>query len=164
MDAPYELLSEPTREARFWSNVDRGEPNECWVWRRALNGSGYGVNRCGSGGESFTTMAHRVAWILANKQPIPEGQVLDHLCRNRTCCNPAHVRLTDMRGNTRSGRRHKAGDAPVVRLGPKTLRVKTGGRVMVIWREYLADGKVRQTGKTYPSHEAAAEAVYASTD
>jgi hypothetical protein len=30
--------------------------------------------------------AHRVAYAVG---PIPEGLVLDHLCRNRRCVNPA---------------------------------------------------------------------------
>lgn len=34
--------------------------------------------------------AHRWAYEQA-KGPVPEGLVLDHLCRNRWCCNPDHL-------------------------------------------------------------------------
>lgn len=34
--------------------------------------------------------AHRVAYE-AIKGPIPEGLVIDHLCRVRWCCNPEHL-------------------------------------------------------------------------
>lgn len=34
--------------------------------------------------------AHRWTWEQANG-PVPAGLVLDHLCRNRWCCNPAHL-------------------------------------------------------------------------
>ncbi len=37
-------------------------------------------------------LAHRVAWMLANG-PIPEGLVIDHLCRVRECVNVKHMRL-----------------------------------------------------------------------
>src|SRR5690606_25514514 len=35
-------------------------------------------------------LAHRVAyeWAIG---PIPDGLVIDHLCRNRACVNPAHM-------------------------------------------------------------------------
>lgn len=146
-DAPLALLADPVRAARFWSSVDQGKPDECWPWVRALNGSGYGVSRCGSEGMDYTTMAHRVAWILTHKEPIPDGLPLDHLCRNRACCNPGHLRPVTQSQNVRAGAKHLAGDAAVVRVGPSTTRTR-GGRRMEIWREYLADGSVRQCGRT----------------
>lgn len=50
----------------------------------------------GSGGYSHlgfqgrTLFVHRVAYELAHG-PIPPGLTLDHLCRNRACCNPDHL-------------------------------------------------------------------------
>jgi hypothetical protein len=39
-----------------------------------------------------TRYAHRVVWELLVGS-IPDGLVVDHQCRNRACCNPAHLRL-----------------------------------------------------------------------
>lgn len=35
--------------------------------------------------------------------PIPEGMELDHLCRNRQCCNPDHLEPVTSDENTRRG-------------------------------------------------------------
>jgi hypothetical protein len=69
----------------FWANVKISAPTECWPWLRYTQ-KGYGRTRFG--GKSM--QAHRVAWQLTNG-PVPLGLVLDHLCRNRGCCNPAHL-------------------------------------------------------------------------
>lgn len=60
----------------------------CWNWTRSTNPDGYGKvrNPLRRGG----TTAHRAVWIQLIG-PIPDGMVLDHLCRNRSCVNPAHL-------------------------------------------------------------------------
>ena len=43
-------------------------------------------------------MAHRIAyeeWV----GPIPDGMEIDHVCRNRACCNPKHLRLATRKQN-----------------------------------------------------------------
>jgi len=52
--------------------------------------------------------AHQFAYIEWIG-PIPVGLVVDHLCRNRACCNPAHLepvtnRENLMRGDTAAAR------------------------------------------------------------
>lgn len=155
-DAPLKVLLTPSREERFWSHVDRsGEA--CWLWGRARNGSGYGVVRHGEGGATFTTMAHRAAWIFSNRRAIPDGMTIDHLCSTRACCNPRHLRVVTHSENVRASSWYRAGVADIERVGPKGIRLR-GSRYMVHWREYLADGSVRQAGKTFATLALAIEA------
>ena len=49
---------------------------------------GYGVIWLGEGRRQVK--AHRAVWALT-REPLPDGLVLDHLCRNRRCVNPAHL-------------------------------------------------------------------------
>lgn len=79
--------SEVPVEDRFWAKVDKTDPSGCWIWTAAtVNGYGqFGV------GAYRVVRAHRFAWQLTGRQLTP-GLVLDHLCRNRACVNPAHLR------------------------------------------------------------------------
>jgi len=70
---------------KFWVSVDRASDG-CWLWKGCLNSSGYGTVHFD--GRSQGT--HRVAYML-KLGAIPEGTEIDHLCRNRACCNPAHL-------------------------------------------------------------------------
>lgn len=37
-------------------------------------------------------LAHRAAWVHGNGQ-VPLGMTLDHLCKERRCVNPDHLRM-----------------------------------------------------------------------
>lgn len=83
-------------EARFWEKVDKSA--DCWAWLASTNEDGYG---------RFTLAerqrgAHRVAyeWLVG---PVPKGLVIDHLCKNRACVNPAHMQPVTNRENVLRG-------------------------------------------------------------
>lgn len=68
-------------------------PNGCWEWQGARQ-RGYGRIRSGAN----VLRVHRVTYE-AMVGPIPDGLDLDHLCRNRSCCNPAHLEPVTRREN-----------------------------------------------------------------
>jgi hypothetical protein len=69
----------------------------CWDWQRTLDASGYGIARRGD-----HVRAHR-AYFVAFNGSIPCGAVIDHMCRNRRCVNPAHLEAVSPLENTRRG-------------------------------------------------------------
>lgn len=71
----------------------------CLVWVGATNSRGYGVATVSGHQE----LAHRVAYE-AEYGPIPDGMVLDHLCRVRNCVRPEHLEPVTVAENTRRGR------------------------------------------------------------
>jgi hypothetical protein len=74
----------------------------CWNWTGATS-SGYGYMAADLDERGYTNWrTHRIAYVLANG-PIPSGRGLDHLCRNRSCCNPRHLEPVTWKENTRRG-------------------------------------------------------------
>ena len=90
-----------TEWARFWSKVDVQSNGGCWLWTASLNNGGYG-QFFPRGAPKRSVGAHRYAYehIVG---PIPEGLDLDHLCRVRRCCNPAHLEPVTRQENLRRG-------------------------------------------------------------
>lgn len=87
----------PTLDDRFWSKVDK-IPGGCWVWKAYVEKSGYGKFNY----KGRVERVYRLTY-LAFVGPIQKGMVLDHLCRNRACCNPEHLEQVTQAVNCRRG-------------------------------------------------------------
>ena len=82
-------------EEWFWDLVDKS--SECWDWTGAISRLGYAtVKRDG-----VTIMAHRYAWLISGNE-IKPGMVLDHLCFNRGCVRPSHLRMVTQAQNSQN--------------------------------------------------------------
>ena len=75
------------------------EETGCWEWTGHLNNQGYGAATFGDG---VPYLAHRASYTR-HKGPIPQGSVLDHLCRNPACINPEHLDPVSDQENVRRG-------------------------------------------------------------
>lgn len=70
----------------------------CWEWQGYVTRDGYGCVIY----EGRITRAHRAIYMLT-MGAIPDGLLIDHLCRNRRCVNPAHLEAVTKRENTLRG-------------------------------------------------------------
>lgn len=116
----------PTSE-RFWSKVAKGEPDECWIWRRAIDREGYG---------RFTfdrkrKFAHRIAYLLTHGR-IPDGQSVLHKCDNPLCVNPRHLFLGTHRVNM-DDRGAKGRTASGERNGRAKLKAETVRQILAAY-------------------------------
>ncbi len=80
-------------ENNFWAKVNKNGSipeyaphlGKCWIWTGAQD-KGYGIVRI----HPQNYKAHRISYTLLIGT-IPEGLMLDHLCRNPSCVNPEHL-------------------------------------------------------------------------
>lgn len=118
---------------RIMENVSIIPITGCWMWMLKLTCQGYGELHMRYSIPAYPR-AHRVSYE-AFVGPIPDGLVIDHLCRHPWCVNPEHLEPVTQRENTARG------DAPSAAAMQKThclhgheltepnARVKNGRRM-----------------------------------
>lgn len=79
---------------KFLSKIILNKENECWNYKVYDKNYGYGIFRIGR--EAYK--AHRVSFLIFNGDLV-DGLMIDHICRNRRCCNPDHLRQVTKRIN-----------------------------------------------------------------
>lgn len=86
-----------TFEERFWAKVEKTD--RCWIWTGDMvAGHGYGIIAMPGTQGRKRARAHRLSYEWAHG-PIPNGMLVDHICHNKACVNPDHLRLATVKQN-----------------------------------------------------------------
>lgn len=93
IEIPYPLPDRITN--RFWSKVSKAGESDCWLWTGSTS-RGYGRLRVSG---TQVAPAHRVSYQAANGD-LMDGMEIDHICRNRGCVNPKHLRQVTRKQNS----------------------------------------------------------------
>ena len=127
---------------RVMRRVTMDPRSGCWIFTGAIR-HGYGVVGIGPRTHHRTFHTHRVMYEKANGAIAP-GLEIDHLCRVKSCCNPAHLEAVAHVENVRRGeasvvvaetnRQRAAAQVQCLRghpLSGDNLRLKDGKRQCV---------------------------------
>jgi len=67
------------------------DKNDCWLWEGKVSLDGYGIFEC----EGYEFQAHRSAKMVLEPGWVYKHQDVIHICDNKLCCNPKHLRIVD---------------------------------------------------------------------
>ncbi|WP_441280635.1 HNH endonuclease signature motif containing protein [Tardiphaga sp. 862_B3_N1_1] len=77
-----------------------GKPSPCHVWQGPTSGTGRGGNYGRMSLDGQTVATHIVAYTHYFGF-VPGKKQIDHKCRQRLCCNPAHLEMVTHKQNQR---------------------------------------------------------------
>jgi hypothetical protein len=116
---PRGIYARPSAEERFWANVDRRGPDECWPW---LGSEDRGYGKLWVDGRNVR--ATHFSWELVNG-PMPADKVGRHTCDNPPCVNPNHIvpgsQLENMRDKVLRQRQAKGERNGAAKLTPEIV-------------------------------------------
>lgn len=116
---------DPRLIKQHWNKIVP-EPNSgCWLWIGATGPTGYGHMNI----QGRTQYPHRVLYELFIG-PISRGLTIDHRCRTRCCCNPAHLEPVSQHENCIRGRGSKSTCIHGHALDEKNTRIATTSRTV----------------------------------
>jgi hypothetical protein len=137
---------------KFWSQVDKTET--CWNWTGCVINNGYG--KIGYAGKQI--LVHRYSYEMSG-DIIPEGMFVDHICSNRVCVRPDHLRIVTRKENsehlTGAYKNSVSGVRGVTRQKNRwRAQVRHNGKLISV-------GSIHQhRGRGSGSHSQTARAVY----
>ena len=86
------LKRERRRALKFWSQVDIGQPDECWDWKDASTNELNNLNSHGGGMGSHLPRNTILKVLLCGLLGVTlDLLVLKQLAVNKYCCNPFHL-------------------------------------------------------------------------
>lgn len=133
-------------EEQVFSQVQINYKTDCWEWTGYVDTRpGYlPYGRIKLSGNKTPQALHRIVWEYFNG-PIPDGFVVDHICRNGKCCYPVHLRVITGSENSDGGFVKKFKNATQCKHGhpfnelntiPRTLHGKVIGRYCRVCRTH----------------------------
>lgn len=106
---------------KFWRYVEKGNDNECWIWKGTINEHGYGVIMAA---RSFLIRAHRLSYSLSIGKPMDDHLCILHECDNPPCVNPRHLKAGTKLENTHDMIKKGRNSNPPINYGEKHHNTK----------------------------------------
>ena len=106
------IYEKKSAKERFWAKIDKKGPNGCWIRLAAKTDDGYGLFW---GEDQKMQSAHSFAYSLLMGS-VPKNLQLDHICRNTSCVNPAHLRAVTHAKNCRIGLNAKLSEKDIPKI------------------------------------------------